>query len=200
MAPEAKRSGVAPEAMPTIRPLTSADVSRLGQIDANFESDRFLDLEKSIDGLNVTWRLIERPLDPPFVSTDYSIQPGELAEIAGRIHAGGIHLIVEDNARPVALVDVETQDWRSAANVWHILIDRAYRRQGFGTQLMQRVIDWARSARLRGIVCETQTNNLPACRFYQRLGFQMCGIDDHFYTNEDVAVKEVAVFWWYEVK
>lgn len=185
----------------TTRPLTPADVPRLDQIDANFESDRFLHVEKSIDGLNTSWRLIERPLDPPFLSADYNFQPDECAALIERLRqADGLYLIVEDGARPVALIDVETEHWRKAANVWHILIDRAYRRQGLGTQLMQRVIDWARSAGLRGIVCETQTNNWAACRFYQKFGFQLCGIDDHFYSNEDLAVKEVALFWWHEIE
>jgi len=49
-------------------------------------------------------------------------------------------------------------------------------------------------------VCETQTNNWPACNFYRKLGFQLGGIDDHLYSNEDVALREVALFWWYELK
>jgi ribosomal protein S18 acetylase RimI-like enzyme len=187
--------------MLTVRPLTPADVPRLGQIDAEFISDRFLDVERSGEGLNVTWRLTERSLDPPFVSTDYGVHPGEHAAIVERVRAGdGLQLIVEDGSLAVALVDVERQYWRNTAFVWNILIDRAYRRQGLGTQLMRRVIDWARSVGLRGVVCETQTNNLPACRFYQKFGFQLCGVDDHFYSNEDVALKEVALFWWYELK
>lgn len=187
--------------MLTTRPLTPADVSRLGQIDANFASDRYLDVERSSDELNVTWKLTERPLDPPFTSTDYGVHPHEHAPMAERIRAAdGLQLIVEDGAHPVALVDVERHTWRNAAFVWNILIDRAHRRQGLGTQLMQRIVDWARGAGLRGIVCETQTNNIAACRFYRKFGFQLCGIDDHFYSNEDVALKEVALFWWYEVK
>ncbi len=185
----------------TIRPLTIADLPRLDQIDANFESNRFLAVEKSIDRLDASWRLIERPLEPPFASTDYAFQPDERAALIARLRqADGLYLMVEDGARPVALIDVETERWRRAANVWHVFIDRAYRRQGLGTQLMQRAIDWARGAGLRGIVCETQTNNWPACRFYQKLGFQLCGIDDHFYSNDDIALKEVALFWWYEIK
>jgi ribosomal protein S18 acetylase RimI-like enzyme len=184
-----------------IRPLTPADVPRLDQIDANFESDRFLDVEKSIDGLSVAWRLIERPLDPRFVSTDYAFQPGERAALIERLRqADGLYLIAEDGARPTAFIDVEAERWRGAANVWHVFVDRAQRRRGLGKELMQRAIDWARQAGLRGIVCETQTNNWPACNFYRQLGFQLCGIDDHFYSNEDVALKEVALFWWYELK
>ncbi|HEY4689088.1 MAG TPA: GNAT family N-acetyltransferase [Anaerolineae bacterium] len=184
-----------------IRPLTPADVPRLDQIDANFESNRFLDVLKSIDGLSATWQLIERPLDPPFISTDYSVHLHEHAQIIERLRAGdGLQLIVEDGARVAAFVDVERQGWRNAAFVWNILIDRDYRRHGLGTQLTQRIVDWARGAELRGIVCETQTNNWAACNFYRTFGFQLCGIDDHFYSNEDIALKEVALFWWYELK
>jgi ribosomal protein S18 acetylase RimI-like enzyme len=184
-----------------IRPLTVADVPRLRQIVANFESHRFLDLVKSSDGFDTTWQLIERPLDPPFVSTDYSLQPGEDAALIERLRRGdGLYLIAEDGERPVAFIDVEAERWRKAANVWHIFIDYAYRRGGMGTHLMQRAFDWARAAGLRGIVCETQTNNWAACNFYRRLGFRLCGIDDHYYSNEDVAHKEVALFWWYELK
>lgn len=187
--------------MITIRPLTPADVPRLDQIDANFESDRFLAVEKAIDGLGVTWRLIERPLDLCFISTDYTFQPGERAALIERLRAAdGLYLIAEDGARLAAFIDVEAERWRGAANVWHVFVDRTRRRQGLGQALMQRVIDWARQAGLRGIVCETQTNNWPACNFYRQLGFQLCGVDDHFYSNEDVALKEVALFWWYELK
>ena len=52
---------------------------------------------------------------------------------------------------------------------------------------------------LRGIVLEAQTNNLAACRFYQAMGFKLCGLDDHFYSNDDMGAKEVAIFWWYEL-
>ena len=181
-----------------IRPLAPADVSRLDRIDANFESRRCLDLEKSVDGLGVVWRLVERPLDPPFVTTRYHFQPGERAALIERLGENdGLYLIAEEGDRPAALLDVERERWRNTANVWHLFVDRDYRRQGLGTQLMQRAIDWARSVRLRAIVCETQTNNWAACNFYRKAGFELGGIDDHYYSNDDVAQHEVALFWWY---
>jgi streptothricin acetyltransferase len=64
---------------------------------------------------------------------------------------------------------------------------------------MERVIRWGRCQGLRAISLETQTNNWPACRFYQRFGFQLTGIDDHYYTNHDMADKEIALFWTYEL-
>jgi ribosomal protein S18 acetylase RimI-like enzyme len=183
-----------------IRPLTVADIPHLDRIDANFESDRFLDLEKTVDGLGAAWRLIERPLVPPFVSTDYGLHADERPALIERLRRNdGLYLVAEDDTRPAALLDVEVEHWRKAANVWHIFVDRVHRRRGVGRQLMQRALDWARASGLRGIVCETQTNNWAACNFYRKLGFHLSGIDDHFYSNQDMAVREVAVFWWYEL-
>jgi len=186
----------------TIRPLTFADVPRLSEIDAEFESDRFLDVEKTTHELEVTWRLVERPLVPPFRSTDYSFDENECDEISARLRKGnGLWLVAEDvqTGRLVALLDMEREGWHHAARLWNIAIDRAYRRQGLGRELMRRALAWARSENLRAVWLETQTNNLPACRFYQAMGFKLCGIDDHFYSNDDIGVKEVAIFWWYEL-
>ena len=184
----------------TIRPLTSADVPRLSDIDAEFESDRFLDVEKTVEGLQVSWRLIERPLVPPFRSTDYGLSRQQREQVGVRLREGdGLYLVAEDTGRLVALLDVERERWRDTATVRNILIDRSYRRRGLGRELMTRVIVWSRAHGLRGIMLETQTNNLSACRFYQAMGFKLCGIDDHFYSNDDIGVKEVAIFWCYEL-
>jgi streptothricin acetyltransferase len=183
-----------------IRRLISADVPRLSEIDAEFESDRFLDVEKTVNGLQVSWRLIERPLVPPFRSTDYGMSPQDCKDLTARLHEGdGLYLVAEDAGKLVALFDMQRERWRNTAKLWNIGIDRAYRRTGLGRELMNRAIAWARDEGLRGIVLETQTNNMPACRFYQAMGFKLCGIDDHFYSNDDIGVKEVAIFWWYEL-
>jgi len=183
-----------------IRRLISADVPRLSEIDAEFESDRFLDVEKTVNGLQVSWRLIERPLVPPFRSTDYGMSPQDCKDLTARLHEGdGLYLVAEDAGKLVALFDMQRERWRNTAKLWNIGIDRAYRRTGLGRELMNRAIAWARDEGLRGIVLETQTNNMPACRFYQARGFKLCGVDDHFYSNDDIGVKEVAIFWWYEL-
>ena len=185
----------------SIRPLTRYEIPHLQAIDSNFESDRFLDVIKTIDGFNATWQLVERPLDPPFVSTDYDISDDELQEITARVKKNdGLYLVVEEGNKIIGLLDMARQAWRNAAFIWNIAIDRAYRGRGLGSQLIDHAIRWAGEHHLRAIALETQTNNWPACSFYRKHGFQVCGLDDHFYSNEDVAVKEVALFWWYEIR
>ena len=182
--------------------MTPADVARLAEIDPNFESPVYLDVLKEVDGLNATWRLIERRLDTPFVCTDFDFDEKEQRAISRRLKAGaGLWLVAETEGSRhlVGMVDVQQQDWREAGLMWNIAVDRAYRGRGLGRQLMERVIDWGRRQGLRAIILETQTNNWLAYRFYHRFGFQLTGIDDHFYTNQDIANKEVALFWTYEL-
>jgi streptothricin acetyltransferase len=184
-----------------IRPMRAADVARLGEIDANFESHVYLDLVKEAQGLDTSWRLIQRPLLPPFVCTDFVFDKTERRDIRRRQETGdGLWLVIEAlDGRLVGLADVGRQDWREAAWVWNLAVDRAYRGRGLGRQLMERIVQWGRGQGLRAIILETQTNNWPACCFYQRFGFQLSGLDDHYYTNHDVADKEVALFWTYEL-
>jgi ribosomal protein S18 acetylase RimI-like enzyme len=182
------------------RPLTKPDIPRLAEIDAEFESRRYLAVEKLADGLNVMWRLVEQPLDPPFASTDYSLDARQRQEVAARLRAAdGLYMVVERDGRLIALLDVERERWRDTATVWNILIDRRHRRQGLGAELMNRAAAWARTNNLRALTLETQTNNYAACRFYLKYGFRLCGLDDHFYSNDDIGIKEVAIFWWYEL-
>ena len=186
----------------TMRPLGSTDIPRLAEIDAEFESDRFLDVEKTTNGLGVTWRLVERSLDPPFRSNDFGLDRRQREQVAVRYRErDGLYLVAEDEriGKLVAVLDMERERWRDTAVVWNILVDRACRRQGLGRELMNRAIAWAHEQGLRGIVLEAQTNNLTACRFYQAMGFKLCGLDDHFYSNDDMGAKEVAIFWWYEL-
>jgi streptothricin acetyltransferase len=183
-----------------IRSLTSADIARLPEMELNFRAEAHLAVEKSVEGLNVTWRLVERPVDPPFVSVDYNMDDQDQAEITKRLQEGdGLYLVAEHHGKLVALLDLEREAWRDTGMIWNIVIDQAHRRQGLGTQLMQRAIQWARRRGLRALALETQTNNLPACCFYQKMGFQLCGVDDHFYSNDDISLNEVALFWYYEL-
>ena len=184
------------------RPMAGSDVARLIEIDANFESPIYLDVVKDSEGLNVTWCLIERPLDLPFICTDFDFDTKERRDIRRRLETkDGLWLVVESPAsgRLVGVVDVKKENWREAAFLWNIAMDRAYRGQGIGRELMDRVIEWGRREGLRAIILETQTNNWPACCFYQRFGFELSGIDDHYYTNRDVDDKDVALFWAYEL-
>ncbi len=182
-------------------PLEPADVPGLVEIDPSFVSDSILEVHKRGAGATVCWELSERRLAQPFdKGRRYDLLPEDLEQIAGRIAGGnGLYLKVVDAGRIVALLDLELVSWNNTAFLWNILLDRAYRRRGIGRRLFERAIDFAREHGARAIILETQNNNMPACRFYQAMGCDLVGLNDLYYSNQDLEYGEVALFWAYRV-
>lgn len=106
----------------------------------------------------------------------------------------GFSLGAFDGDEMVGVAIAEPQNWNSTLGVWEFHVAADYRGQGIGRQLMERLIEKARAAKLRAIVCETQTTNTLAVAFYRRMGFEIDGIDLSYYTNDDLATGEVAIF------
>jgi ribosomal protein S18 acetylase RimI-like enzyme len=121
------------------------------------------------------------------------------AEIRSRLGGQMLQVVAEDQGRLIALLDAEVESWRKVLKVWNLLVDEEYRRQGIGTKLMHSAEVFAQEKHCRAISVETQATNWPALSFYLKLGFEVCGVDEHFYTNRDLERKEVALFLYREL-
>ena len=80
----------------------------------------------------------------------------------------------------------------------HLYVDRRQRGRGVGRALLDEVVARARDAGMRALWLETQNVNVPAIRFYRRLGFRLAGLDDSLYDPADVP-GEVALFFTREL-
>lgn len=188
---------------PIIRPMTAGDLLALDQIDPEFVAHSFLDLERSDDGIAPTFRFVERPLDTPFVKREgYRYDADQLEQSRYRLqHAeDALMLVAEVGGRLVAVLEVEGEDWRNTALIWALFVDREWRGKGVGVQLLQAAEAWAAEGEYRAVVLETQSNNVPALRFYLRHGYRIVGFDTHFYSNEDQARGEIALFLYKELE
>ena len=64
---------------------------------------------------------------------------------------------------------------------------------------MDKVVEWTKNKNLKGIMLETQDVNIAACRFYQKYGFILGGVDTILFSNfKDHDQK--ALFWYYKIK
>jgi len=184
---------------PTIRPMTEADIPRLAEIRPGFTSATVLDVERTGAGIEAGWRLVERPLEQPFdKGRAYDFDATEQRNILGRLRRGdGLHLVAEQDRRLVGVLDMVPEEWNNTAWVWNLMLDCDARGRGLGRALFTRAAEWARHQGYRGLVFETQTNNVPACKFYAAMGCTLEGIRAAHYTNDDLARREVALFWFY---
>jgi streptothricin acetyltransferase len=85
--------------------------------------------------------------------------------------------------------------WNKFAYVEELIVDTEFRGKGVGHALMTRAIEWAKGQNFPGLTLETQDNNVPACKFYEKCGFVLGGFDLFAYKNLDNA-SEMALYWY----
>jgi ribosomal protein S18 acetylase RimI-like enzyme len=109
--------------------------------------------------------------------------------------ASGFSFAAYEGEQAVAIALADVQHWNNTLWVWEFHVAPAHQGRGIGRRLMDALAEKGTAAGLRTIVCETQSANVPAIRFYRAVGFQVEGIDLSYYTNEDMDTgREVAIF------
>jgi ribosomal protein S18 acetylase RimI-like enzyme len=187
-------------AVVTCRPLRLAEVRKLPPLRSGYETDRVFRLSRSAEAGCTCWRLREEAISPPFrklydsgrpdewlASYEETVRPQDLRFAAAYLHG-----------KPCGLITWQVLGWNSTVWLVDIRTDEGARRKGIGSALVDYVKEVARTERARGISVETQINNYPAIRFYQRHGFEVAGFNDHLYTNHDLVTQDVAVYLFWE--
>jgi ribosomal protein S18 acetylase RimI-like enzyme len=86
--------------------------------------------------------------------------------------------------------------WNAYAYIDDIAVDVKFRGQGIGRALIGRVIEWAKERNFPGIMLETQSNNVAACKLYESCGFTLGGFDRYLYKALDSKTDEIALYWY----
>ncbi len=170
-----------------IRELDEAGIGDVGQIDGQFVIDSQLLLQAENNQIRYT--VIDlTPAKKRYAKEeiDYSTYLGDPTKVIFLAYVDG------DIAGRIIL----RKNWNKYAYIEDIAVDEKFRRRGLGRALIDQAIQWARQMGLPGLMLETQSNNVQACRFYESCGFLIGGFDNLLYGGLDVATDEVAVFWY----
>ncbi|MCZ8519603.1 MULTISPECIES: GNAT family N-acetyltransferase [Paenibacillus] len=89
------------------------------------------------------------------------------------------------------------KNWNHYAIVEDIKVDESYRRYGIGRKLIDQAKYWAKAGGMPGLMLETQTNNVRACKFYESCGFAIGGMDLYLYKGAEPHHNETAIFWYF---
>jgi ribosomal protein S18 acetylase RimI-like enzyme len=175
-----------------IRPLTQLDAPRFHELGAGYTSPAIYQITKNENDEQATISLRLRELKTPYSK---HWKPDDKTDTRyRRVIDQGLSLGAYDEERLVGIAIAEKQAWNRTLWVWefHIAVD--YRGRGLGRQLMDSLAEVGKKTGCRVMVCETQNTNVPAIRFYRRVGFEVGAIDLSYYTNKDMTDFEVAVF------
>ncbi len=77
----------------------------------------------------------------------------------------------------------QTKGW-----IHDLVVDARARRRKIGSALLEQTIRWACLHQITQITLEMQTKNYPGISFALKHGFEFCGFNDRYYTNQDITL------------
>jgi ribosomal protein S18 acetylase RimI-like enzyme len=114
--------------------------------------------------------------------------PRELDQLSEDWQRGEGYFVAELDGSVRGYVDVIIQQWPRMACLVNLAVHREYRRRGVASTLVRQACQWARDQEISSVLAEATTKNYPALCLYEKLGFQFCGFNDHYYPNRDIAL------------
>jgi ribosomal protein S18 acetylase RimI-like enzyme len=167
-----------------IRPVVATDIPYLKAIDHGYYSDYVwqMDLANEERSIGVSFRetrlprsvRVEYPRKPELLEKDWKKRPAMLVSVLG--------------GEPVGYISLDDHFSQQTAWVTDIAIKSNFRRKGIASALLVAGQEWAVLHDKWRMVVEMQSKNHPAIRMVTKLGFDFCGYNDHFYSNQDIAI------------
>jgi ribosomal protein S18 acetylase RimI-like enzyme len=161
------------------------DRDALRSIDTSFTTERIYDIRST----DLSFSLVETAVFPAR-HKDYGF-----ADQVDSLLTFDYVVVADADEILVGVAALKVEDWNRRAVLWHLYIDAAYRGQGIGRALIDDVLRETRERRARCLWLETQNINYAAIQFYQRLGFQCCGLDTTLYDSQESLAGEIALFF-----
>jgi len=167
-----------------IRPAKSDDIPSLIALEHRYVSDYVwqMELQRDEQKTSIVFRQVKLPRS---VQVKYPRNPQELAEEWTK--RNGV-LVATMDAKIVGYACLMNNMAPNTTWVTDLVVLRRQRRQGIGTALLIASQDWAMQKNNRRIILEMQPKNFPAISLAEKLGFDLCGYNDHYYTNQDIAL------------
>lgn len=79
--------------------------------------------------------------------------------------------------------------------LYDLKVCNGYKGHGIGRKLIEAGLEWAKANGYCGIYTQGQDNNLNACRFYLKTGFEIGGFDNHVYNGTAQEGKADIIFY-----
>lgn len=181
--------------MITIRPLTQVGEGDLRRIITGYTSLARYHVHRSESEQQASFSLELIQLNTPYIKRNDFFPDDEDVQRSLDTSRDGRSLGAYEDDLLIAIALAEAQTWSNRLWLHEFHVEESHRGKGIGTHLMTALIELGRDAGFRALFCETQTTNVPAIRFYRKLGFTLGGINLSLYSNDDYPDGEIALFF-----
>lgn len=167
-----------------LRPTVASDLSRLMGFDHSIASESVwqLELRRDTGQVSAVFREVRLPRS---IVVSYPHNPFALADDWVRRSMMYTAFVGLDPAGYISLLERGSD---SVVWVTDLVVNEVNRRKGVGSALLTAAQEWSSARSHRRLILEMQSKNLPAIRLAQKLGYEFCGYNDHYYLNQDVAL------------
>ncbi|WP_248925528.1 GNAT family N-acetyltransferase [Paenibacillus hamazuiensis] len=177
----------------TIRKLTAEDRSLPIDIDDTFTVNSTMVL--SLKDNQIGYTLREIPAYEKSYAAKDSEETGDMGSSEYIDHPDRAIYAAFASNRAIGQI-VLKRNWNQYAYVEDIKVDKQFRGHGVGRRLIEQAKLWAQGYGMPGIMLETQSNNVKACRFYESCGFVIGGFDSYLYKGIHRQSDEIALYWY----
>lgn len=171
-----------------IKELDATNIQQVNQCDNAFLADAVLHLSIEDDKIRYT------VIPVPSYEKRYPSEEVDTTAYLGRPDRTIFFAYID--GQPAGQI-ILRKYWNNYAYIDDIVVDVKFRRCGVGKALLSQAVQWTKSKNLPGIMLETQNNNVGACKFYERFGFQLGGFDRMLYKGINPGTDEIALYWYY---
>ncbi|MCJ7701132.1 MAG: GNAT family N-acetyltransferase [Anaerolineales bacterium] len=167
-----------------IRPAIATDIHALMKLEHNYSSDHVwqMDFRQEDNEINIIFRQMQLPRS---VQVRYPRDHQTLAD--NWTQRDGL-LVAESEDEIVGYISLNHNTLLKTTWATDLAIMRRLRRQGIGSALILSAQDWAMKNKSHRLILEMQPKNYPAIQLANKLGFELCGYNDHYFANHDIAL------------
>lgn len=167
-----------------IRPAISSDIQTLIAVDHNYSSDYVwqMELQAEETQVQINFRQVRLPRS---VRVEYPRPVSPLAEDWTK--RSGL-LVAVHEGETIGYISLNLHLVPRTTWVTDMVVIRRLRRQGIGSALILAAQAWGSQHDTRRLVLEMQPKNYPAIQMAHKLGFELCGYNDRYYANNDIAL------------
>jgi ribosomal protein S18 acetylase RimI-like enzyme len=167
-----------------IRPAIAEDIPVLVAMEHSYKSSYVWQMDLNVEEGQVMVSFREIRLPRP-VTVEYPRSPlGLTRDWTQR----SVFLVGLVNHQLVAYISLMESIAPTTAWVTDLVVAPAHRRQGIASALLLAAQDWATRRQNRRMIIEVQSKNLAAIHMAMKLGYEFCGYNDHYYSNQDIAL------------
>jgi len=167
-----------------IRPVALADLTLLAEIDHSYHTDYVWQMELNSRQSEVVVSFREVRL-PRSMRVEYPRDISDQGE--GWQYRPGC-FVAEIEGEPIGYISLDSVNVPNIFNVLDLVVIRRFRRHGVGIALLQAAETWAIKEKATQLILQMQSKNYPGICLANKLGFEFCGYNDHYYVNQDIAI------------